>query len=224
MAVQTQNGITTLTPNAWLWWPGAGLVFFLLPGFGVLVAVIFLLMGAGVLQQVRLSPEHIRVRNWFSTKSYAWEAIDDFRIHKIKSGLFTAANMIAFTKAGSDATAMGKAAKFLTGGTHTIPVIGMPATKLVQLMRAYKLGFVPEETAQLELGGADPKPAIGFAPLPQEKRAKPRARSVPATPRADTLRPKTDATMGKRRAGSTPMVQEGGGLFRVRRSKSPFGS
>lgn len=41
MAVKTENGVTTLTPTAWKWFAGAAASFFLVPGFGFILAVFF---------------------------------------------------------------------------------------------------------------------------------------------------------------------------------------
>ncbi len=217
MAVQSEGGITTLTPTAWKWFVGAAVLFFLVPPFGVLISLIFILTGAGVMQRLTLSPEGLKVRNWWSTKTHAWREIDDFRVHKVKSGLFTAANMVSFSQADKKDTMMGKAAKLLVGGTHSIPAVGMTPQKLVRLMQAYKLGFAPN-TAQ---PGAALEPAT--APVPARS-AQPRPRAVPATPRAQAKRASTLPKRTTKPRTQTPLVQEGGGLFGRRRSSSPFQS
>ena len=225
MSVTTKDGVTTLKPTAWKWFGGALAVFFLVPGFGWIVAGIFALMGAGVLQNLVLSPDGIRVRNWWSTKDYAWRDIDDFRIYKVRSGLVNAANMVSFTQAKKDGSLMGNAAKLLVGGTDTIPAVGMPAKKLVQVMEAYKRGFIPKDSEQPEatdppsLPVFDPKPALSTKPA-----EKPRPRAVPATPRAQHRKGANQPNLGGTHRKSTPLVQEGGGWFGRRRSDSPFSS
>ena len=146
MAIKTENGVTTLTPTAWKWFLGGTAIIFMVPGFGLIIGGIFFLVGAGVLQRLELSKDGIKVRNWWSAKTYRWEEITDFRVYKVKSGLITAANMVSFTHVNKEGTMMGKAAKFLAGGTHSIPAVGMKAQKLIQLMQAYKLGYVPEDS------------------------------------------------------------------------------
>ena len=223
MAVKTENGVTTLTPTAWKWFAGAAASFFFVPGFGFILAVFFALTGAGVLQRLSLSRDGITIRNWFSTKSYRWDEIGDFRTRKIKSGVITAANMVSFTHANKEGTAMGKAAKFLAGGTHSIPAVGMPAKRLALLMQAYKAGHVPADTINL------PQTPI---PVPIPAKAASRAsalpRSVPATtsparPKS-VSKPQTARKSAPSRQKSAPLVQEGGGLFGRRPSDSPFGS
>lgn len=221
MAVSTENGVTTLTPTAWKWFLGAAVLLFLIPPFGVIIAVVFGLMGAGVLQRVTLSPEGLTVRNWFSTKAYTWSEIDDFRIYKVKSGLFTAASMVSFSHVDKQETLMGKTAKFLVGGTHSIPAVGMKAKSLIHLMQAYKLGHVPRETASETVQDA-PQPANPVAPVPRAAPVRPRA--IPATPRAQKLRSNTKANFGSKSKAATPLVQDGGGLFGKRRPDSPFRS
>lgn len=227
MAVSTLKGVTTLTPTGWKWFASAAFVSLVWPGLGMLVGFFLVLMGAGVLQRVALSKEGVKVRNWWSTKAYAWRDIDDFRVYKVRSGLINAASMVSFTHVNKQGTAMGKAAKFLTGGTHSIPAVGMPAKKLAQLMQAYKLGFVPEDAVEPELKPAPPVPAIPAqraaqpAPKPQ---VKPRPRAVPATPRAQKKRAEKQLNLGGSRKGSGSLVQDGGGLFGRRRPDSPFGS
>ncbi len=225
MAVKTENGVTTLTPTAWKWFLGGVATIFMLPGFGLLVGGTFFLVAAGVLQRLELSKEGIKSRNWLSNKVYRWEDITDFRVHRVKSGLITAANMVSFTHVNKEGTMMGKAAKLLVGGTHSIPAVGMKATKLIQLMQAYKLGYVPEDSRASEMAPPlltpQPQGALSGRPKPQQPAA---PRAVPATPRAQGMSSKPAANFGNRRKASTPLVQDGGGLFGRRRPDSPFGS
>ena len=173
-------------------------------------------MGAGALQRLTLTKEELIVRNWFSTKSYAWSEIDDFHVYKIRSGLITAANMESFSHANKQGTMMGKAAKLLVGGTHSIPAVGMKAKSLIQLMQAYKLGYVPEDFAVAAVPARPAQASAPAQPLPP--------RAVPATPRSTAqARQEKPAFDGKPRR-STPLVQDGGGLFGRRRPNSPFQS
>ncbi|MEM7330407.1 MAG: hypothetical protein AAF437_16820 [Pseudomonadota bacterium] len=226
MSVTTKDGVTTLKPTAWKWFGAALAVFFLIPGFGWILAGVLALMGAGVLQSLILSPHGIKVRNYGSTKDYAWSDISDFRIYKVRSGLITAANMVSFTHAHKDGSMMGNAAKLLVGGTDTIPAVGMPAKKLVQVMEAYKRGFIPADSEQPDVSPPPPLPAFNVSPEPKpsSKPAKPRPRAVPATPRAQQRPPAKQPNLGGTRRKATPLVQEGGGLFGRRRSDSPFSS
>ena len=227
MSVSTKDGVTTLKPTAWKWFAGALAVFFLVPGFGWIVAGVFAFMGMGNLQNLKLSPQGLRVRNWWSTKEYAWTDIGDFRVYKVRSGLVTAANMVSFTQAQKDGSMMGSAAKFLVGGTDTVPAVGMKADKLVQLMEAYKRGFVPSDTVEEEVNLPPTLPVItppkAVNPEPV-KREKARPRAIPATPRAQNRSASKQPNLGGSRKTSGPLVQEGGGLFGRRRSDSPFGS
>ncbi len=223
MAVSTQNGVTTLTPTAWKWFIGAAAAFLFFPGLGFFIAVVFVLMGVGVLQRLTLSKDGLKVRNWWSEKSYRWSEIGDFRTRTIKSGLINAANMVSFTHVDKDGTAMGKAAKFLAGGTHSVPAVGMPAKKLAMLMQAYKGGYVPADSAVEAPQAPIPVPVTARS---AESATTPRA--VPATPRAartkvQTQRPAKPAATPNR-TKSTPLVQDGGGLFGRRRPSSPFNS
>ncbi len=223
MAVSTQNGVTTLTPTGWKWFVGAAGIFFFIPPFGMLIALVFVLTGAGVLQRLTLTKDGITIRNWFSEKSYAWSDIEDFRIHKVKSGLITAANMVSFTHVDKQGTMMGKAAKLLAGGTHSIPAVGMKPQKLIQIMMAYKTGHVPQDTPQAELPAAPVAPVLAnHSPRQVPKAERPRA--VAATPRAQKKQASKPASFGGTRKASTPLVQDGGGLFGRRRSDSPFQS
>jgi|GEM_PF-2222491 len=227
MAVTTKDGVTVLKPTAWKWFAGAFAVFFFVPGFGWMIAGVFVLMGAGVLQNLTLTPQGLKVRNWFSTKEYAWADISDFRIYKVRSGLITAANMVSFTQAKKDGSVMGNAAKFLVGGTDTIPAVGMPAKKLIQVMEAYKRGFIPEDSAVPEPNLPPSLPVFtppATAKLEPIKREKSRPRAVPATPRAQNRGGAKQPNLGGTHKARTPLVQEGGGLFGRRRSNSPFQS
>ncbi|MEL6862474.1 MAG: PH domain-containing protein [Pseudomonadota bacterium] len=223
MAISTQNGVTVLTPTNWKWFVGAAGIFFFIPPFGMLIALVFVLTGAGVLQRLTLTKDGITIRNWFSEKTYAWSDIDDFRIQKVKSGVVTAANMVAFTHVDKQGTMMGKAAKLLAGGTHSIPAVGMKPQKLIQIMHAYKTGHVPQDTPQADL----PAPAAAPVTAHREPRQTPKAerpRAVAATPRAQKKSTSKPANFGGTRKAATPLVQDGGGLFGRRRSDSPFQS
>ena len=221
MAVKTENGVTTLTPTAWKWFAGAAATLFFVPGFGFFIAVFFALTGAGVLQRISLTHDGVTVRNYWSTKSYRWDDIGDFRTRKIKSGLITAANMVSFTHADKEGTAMGKAAKFLAGGTHSIPSVGMPAKRLALLMQAYKAGHIPADTADLAAAQA---PAPVPIPVKQTTRPKAPPPTAVATTTAIRAKPKPQRKSTPLRPKSTPLVQDGGGLFGRRRPSSPFGS
>lgn len=225
MAVTTKDGVTVLKPTAWKWFAAALAVFFMMPGFGWLIAGVFGLMGAGVLQNLTLTPQGLNVRNWFSTKEYAWTDIKDFRVYKVRSGLITAANMVSFTQAEKDGSMMGNAAKFMVGGTDTIPAVGMPAKKLIQVMEAYKRGFIPEDSSAPKPTPSLPvfTPPANAKPEPI-KREKARPRAIPATPRAQNRGGSKPLNLGGTHKTSTPLVQEGGGLFGRRRSNSPFKS
>ena len=227
MSVSTKDGGTTLKPTAWKWFAGALAVCFFVPGFGWMVAGVFVLMALGNLQNLKLSPQGLRVRNWWSVKEYAWTDIGDFRIYKVRSGLVTAANMVSFTQAQKEGSVMGSAAKMLVGGTDTVPAVGMKADKLVQLMEAYKRGFVPSDTVEEEVK-LPPSLPVFTPPEPAKaapvKREKARPRAVPATPRAQNRAASKQPNLGGTRKTSSPLVQEGGGLFGRRRSDSPFSS
>ena len=219
MAIVTENGVTTLTPTGWKWFTGAAVLFFLVPPFGAVIALVFILTGAGVLQRLTLSKDGIKIRNWFSEKTYAWNEIGDFRIQKVKSSVFTAANMVSFTHANKEGTMMGKAAKLLVGGTHSIPAVGVKPQKLIQIMQAYQGGFVPQESAA-------PAPVqAAAAPIPPvAAKSVTRPRAVLATPRAQTNTVSKPPNFGGKRKASTPLVQDGSGLFGRRRPSSPFQS
>ncbi|MEM9054819.1 MAG: PH domain-containing protein [Pseudomonadota bacterium] len=225
MAVTTQQGITKLTPTAWKWFTGGALLFFLMPPLGTIVAIIFFLVGSGQMQRLTLTREGLELRNWFSTRTYRWEDIGDFRVRKVKSGLITAGSMVSFTHVNKEGTMIGKAAKLLAGGTHSIPVIGTSAIVLAQLMHAYKGGHVPADTVTAlpdmptapEIPEYEAASPIGLPePRPSKPQPKPRPRAVPATPRAQSK-------AAPRKKGP-PLVQDGGGLFGRRRPSSPFGS
>lgn len=224
MAIKTENGVTTLTPTAWKWFLGGVAIIFMLPGFGLLIGGTFFLVGAGVLQRLELSRDGIKTRNWLSNKIYRWEDITDFRVHRVKSGLITAANMVSFTHVDKEGTMMGKAAKLLAGGTHSIPAIGLKAPKLIQLMQAYKLGYVPEDSPASELAPPLLTPQPQGAPVQRSKPKAPPPRAVPATLRTQAKPAKPAASFGNTRKSSTPLVQDGGGFFGRRRPDSPFGS
>lgn len=222
MAVKTEKGLTTLTPTAWKWFAGAAAAAFFVPGFGLVLAVFFILTGAGVLQRVELSADGLKLRNWWSVKVYRWDDIGDFRTRKIKSGLITAANMVSFTHVIKDGTAMGKAAKFLAGGTHSMPAVGMPAKRLALLMQAYKAGHIPADTP---VGAAQsPIPVAVPVPVAARRPQKLSQATVSTTPTAARLKSQPKPRPAVARKQATPLVQDGDRLFGRRRPSSPFGS
>lgn len=221
MAIKTENGVTTLTPTGWKWFVGAAVSFFLIPGFGMLIAIFFVLTGAGVLRRVTLSKDGLKARSLFSNKTHAWTEIGDFRVYKVKSGLITAANMVSFTHVDKQGTMMGKAAKLLAGGTHSIPSLGMKPQKLIQLMQAYKMGYVPKDS-ELPVPTTPARELAPAAALPVAPIRASRPRAVPATPRKQSPMPKRQTIFGEKRKTSTTLVQDGGGLFGRRGPSSPF--
>jgi len=114
----------------------------LIPGFGIPLAICFGFVGAGKVQKLVLDQNGITSRNWWSKKYYRWNEIDDFKLYKLKSGFITAATMVSFTPINKEGKVWTKVAKALSGGTHSIPALGIPAKTLATLMYAYKQGLI----------------------------------------------------------------------------------
>ena len=228
MAVKVENGVTVLTPTRWKWLVGAAVLFFI-PPVGPLISLIFALMATGKLQRLELTQEGLRLRNWWSQKTYNWDEIGDFRLMKIKSGLITAATMISFTHVKNEGKVWAKAAKFLSGGTHSVPALGLPAKKLIVLMEAYRQGLMRnDQLIHTVIGGKAPAPAksgpatAGSAPVaavsgPETgaKRptqpARPMPKSAESKPVFGKAAPRAGqaVTFGKV-AKSDPLVQDSG--------------
>lgn len=241
MAVKSKNGVTTLSPGSARWLLGL-LCVFLIPGFGIfaIIGLIYVVINAGFFQRLKLTPNGLIHSNWSSTKHYPWADISDFRVQKIRTGILSSSSMVTFTHNMSDNSFIGKTAKFLSGGTHSVPTFGMKPAQLVLLMQAYKSGHVPTDTVTQKtnaisaalpvaaslLAPEEKKPAAAASPM-RERQAerKPTPRRVEHRP---TKSPKpVMATRAKPQAKSkpaTPLVQDGGGLFGRRRPDSPFGS
>ena len=213
MAVKTENGVTTLTPTAWKWYLGAACSFAVWlgvsdksePMFSVIllsVVAFFVVMGSGHLQKLILYPDRLELKSAFRSKSYRWDEMRDFRVNKIKSGLFTASTMIAFTHANQEGSLLAGAAKLLSGGTHSIPVIGMSAKQLATLMMAYQQGYVPADTV-VETDDLS-------SPLPARQEQQPRAGRVAsppkAAPRAATATHTRFAAFGRKPAMAPPNI------------------
>lgn len=215
MAALTQNGITTLTPTPWKWYLGAAAAFFMVPGFGFILAIFLVLTGLGKLQKLTLTPQGMVVQNWWQRKAYRWSEVNDLRVHSVHYGLIKAANMVSFTHADQEGTMLGKAAKLLSGGTHSVPVIGMKAKDQAALMQAYKMGYIPADTP-LELAAPSPLPQPQTANLERPSPAANRGsilqepRPIKAvTPKYKPALRKSAVTKGKQK----PLIQKGGGLF-----------
>jgi len=148
MAIYISNGVTTIKPTAWKWYAGAGalaLIAFVIPDYGWawgLVALFLAAFGSGRLASLKLDRKGIYSKHMFGTKYYTWDAITDFRLMKVKSGLFTAATMVSFTKVSQQGSLYAKAAKFVSGGTHSLPAYGIKAKTLITLMTAYQQGLI----------------------------------------------------------------------------------
>lgn len=142
MAVKVSNRGVTITPTAWKWYIGAVVSFFMVPVFGPLVALVLALIGSGKVQNLHLSPTGISSRSWWSTNVYHWDEIDDFQLYKIRSGFFKVATMVSFTPVSKEGSRWAKTAKLLSGGTHSVPALGIPAKTLMTLMYAYKEGLI----------------------------------------------------------------------------------
>lgn len=228
MAVKVENGVTVLTPTRWKWLVGAAGLFFI-PPVGPLLSLVFVLMATGKLQRLELSQEGLRLRNWFSKKTYNWDEIGDFRLMKLKSGFITAASMVSFTHVKNEGKVWAKAAKALSGGTHSVPALGLPAKKLVTLMEAYRQGLMRnDQLIHTIIGGQAPvpakagasaaeaapiaamsSPAAGVAqPMRAQKQVPAQATPKPVFGKA-APRPAQAATFGKA-AKSDPLVQDSG--------------
>jgi len=148
MAIHVSNGVTTIKPTAWKWYTGAGalaLIAFVMPDYGWawgLVALFLAAFGSGHLARLKLDRKGIYSKHIFGTKYYAWDEITDFRLMKVKSGLLTAATMVSFTKVSQQGSLYAKAAKFVSGGTHSLPAYGIKAKTLITLMMAYQQGLI----------------------------------------------------------------------------------
>ncbi|MEO1323694.1 MAG: hypothetical protein AAFV59_11870 [Pseudomonadota bacterium] len=237
MAIKSENGVTTLSPGSMRWFL-SGLCIFLIPGFGpfAIIALIYLLVTSGFFQRLKLTPQGLVHSKWSSTHQYAWSDISDFRVQKIRTGIFSSSSMVTFTHQGADENLLGKTAKFLSGGTHSVPSFGMKPAQLILLMQAYQLGHVPSNTVTKKtdpisaaipiaaslLAGSDEKPKPARRPERPQPAPRPRA-PEPAMRAKPTMAVKPNVAKA-RKVSSTPLVQEGGGLFGRRRSDSPFRS
>lgn len=236
MAVTTHAGVTTITPTAWKWYTGAALslVFVSVAPWVLLISGLFVLIASGKFQSIRLDREGFAFRSLFHTKRYRWDEVTEFRIKKIKSGLFTASTMIAFSKADKADTLYGKFARTFAGGTESMPIMGMKAKKLIELMSAYRAGYVPADT-EAPAATAAPKPASysdqGGMPTqrPAPVRAPQHASSPPMLAASRTTKPAVAAAKFGQKPSrlkaptKTPLVQDGGARLFGRKPNSPFG-
>lgn len=218
MAIQTQDGVTTITPTAWRWQVGAVLLLFVIPPFGILLAGLFFVISTGALNRIILRRDGFDIRQWGRTRAYAWSEVGDFRVQKVRSGIVNAASMVSFTPKEAEGRLLTKAAKLVSGGTQTISAIGISADKLAALMRAYQTGTIPADTALA--------PEAKSAPVRERASKQKPPKPISATARVKAA-PKERINLGKRKGAvastkQTPLVQEGG-WFRHRRTKNPFG-
>lgn len=236
MAVKSENGVTTLSPSP-IRWLLSGLCLYLIPGFGpfAIIALIYLVLNSGFFQQLKLTPHGLIHSRWNSKKHYAWSDMSDFRVQKIRTGIISSSSMVTFTHKLSDDSLLGKTAKYLSGGTHSVPTFGMKPAQLVLLMQAYQMGHVPSNTVTKKtdpisaalpvatslLAGETERPLARRqaerrpqAPKPEPRRSAPKAQPV------RSVQPKVSS----KHKPSTPLVQDGGGWFGRRRSDSPFRS
>ncbi|MEM6555683.1 MAG: hypothetical protein AAF642_07410 [Pseudomonadota bacterium] len=238
MAVKSVNGVTTLSPSSMRWLLGAIFVF-LIPGFGIfaIIALVYLVLNAGFFQRLRLTPNGLIHSKWSSTKHYAWSDISDFRVQKIRTGILSSSSMVTFTHDVADDSFLGTTAKFLSGGTHSVPTFGMKPAQLVLLMQAYKAGHVPSDTVTQKTNAISAALPVAASLLANsnnktsDQQSQAARKIEPTRPdvRPDASpRPKPMRTLkpiaARKHKTSTPLVQEGGGLFGRRRSDSPFRS
>ena len=240
MAVTLSGSTTTITPTAWKWALGAVLLFPFAP-ISLIVSPLFLLIATGWLQRIVLDTDGITVRNWWSVRRYRWQDISDVRISKIKSSFVTAASVVNFTHETRKNTLLGKATKVLTGGTDSLPTLGMKAPQFVQLMRAYQRGAYQEEANRLSESTvpSNTPPALISAGAPELDRQKAAPTERPArqtSRRAEAgqygrTAKRADTDMFRQRGPvkptkkplprpSTPLVQDGFKLFARRPRES----
>ena len=220
MAVQTMNGVTVLTPTPWKWWTLAAAGLFVMP-LGFALMIFGGLMATGKLQRVIMTRDLLRVESMWSKREYRWNEVDDFRVKKMKSGFITAATLVAFTEQAKVGTRIGKAAKFLSGSTDSVPALGVTAQEMLALINVYKAGHVPANT-QFAMPAA-PRPIIQepiIAQQPaheqyarQSERAQPRSQPVEKLRLASKSKLQAKPKVKPNRAKQAPMVQEGFHLF-----------
>ncbi len=219
MAVTTENGVTTIRPTAWKWYLGAAAMVWLFP-IGTIVAAFFALTATGLFQNLRLTPEGLELRNYMSRKVYRWNEIGDFRTYKIRSGFITAANMVSFTHVNQEGTLLGKAAKMLAGGTHSIPALGLPPKDLASLMMRYQQGAIPADTAEhAPAAPGTPVRRPRAVPVPAAGPGRQPASNAKAAPAAFGRKAAVPAPVG---SSARPLIEDGGWRRRPA-NRPPFG-
>ena len=159
MAIVVSNGTTRITPTAWKWYAGAGvvgLISLIMPEHGwawALGAVASVVMGTGKLTYLQMDHQKLTVRYAFSKKEFAWDTITDFRLMKVKSGFITAGTMVSFTKVSQEGSMYAKAAKFFSGGTHSANAMGIKPKTLLMLMAAYKQNLIVSDAIIAQILG-----------------------------------------------------------------------
>lgn len=218
MSVVTRSGITTVTPTAWKWFAGAAALvgialatrMFNLPVF--LAALLLAGIGAGAVFTITLDRDGLAYRNFWKFSRFGWADISGFKVNTMRYGLFPVLKQIAFTEARSAGSIHGKLAKLVAGGTHTVPVYGIDADRLIRLMLDYQQGRVPADTPMPEPGMVQAPQAKAPVVRPQQGAQAVTARRPPPAPIA----------AGRIRTGQDPLIQDSASRRRATRN-SPLG-
>lgn len=199
MAVVSESGATIITPTASKWYIGAAILAALGLATGAYVALVVAaavaLFGSGRFNRIVLRADGFEYRNFTTHKRFAWHEVSDFGLREYRTNLFFSTKLITFTEHARRDSLYGKFSRAMTGGTHSVPALGMEGQHLLSLFRAYAGGAPPQAVqAPTPVQSAPaPKPA---AP-PKAILPKPAARPAPV------LQPVDLVTNGRARARQT---------------------
>ncbi len=233
MAVVTRNRVTTITPTAWRWYAGAGAILLLSAWTDMLsimhlaVAAGIAAMGTGMVYRMVLDPEGFSYTFGLGNKRFSWAKVADFRVNTMRYGLFSVMQQVAFTDLDKAESLGGKLAKFVSGGTNTMPVFGMEASKLIRLMHDYQLGGAPADTPADTPAKAAPSAIERVLPKPVASPQAGRPVTRPVQPSKPVLArgqvgSATPVQKGRLAAGQDPLIQDSASRRRATRN-APLG-
>lgn len=229
MAVVTRNRVTTITPTAWRWYAGA-VVLLLLSAWAdalsilqVGVAAGVAGMGTGMIFRIVLDPEGFSYTFGTVKKRFAWAKVADFKVNTMRYGIFAVLQQVAFTELDKAGSITGKLAKFVSGGTATMPVYGMDVSKLIHLMNDYQVGRFPADTP-VEAAPSVIETVL-TKPVSSPQAGRPVRKPVPASkPVFARTQPAlgSPGQKGRLAAGQDPLIQDSASRRRATRN-SPLG-
>lgn len=142
--IETKGDTTIIRPTPKKWYTGAVILLVLglwVPEAGRLMLLFGLAcagLASGKLASLELSPRGLTSKSLWKTRAYRWDDIEDLKIVSFRTSLFSSNKVLAFSRKDKKDTFSGKASRFFSGGTETVPITGIKPEALITCIGGYQ--------------------------------------------------------------------------------------